>query len=183
MNDIIPNTIVNIGCSWSRSGCNPDYPFEDGVTYSWPELLQQDLGEHYRVLNYSMNGLSNQMILHLTERLCRDFAGQALCFILQFTRPNRQTFVIDFETQSDLANIHNLIPSYHTTMEDLPYKELPYVSGNSRWDCNELGICPAWPGKLAVEDDSDLCKVYKFNLLHARDKIKFIFPEGEDPGL
>lgn len=168
MNKLIPDTVVVIGCSFSRDSTHDDYVWQEGKTFSWPELLQQDLGDHYRVLNYSINGLSNFAILALVERLTRDFGRDALCFVIQFTRSIRQTFVKSFQDFSNLVNINNLVASRHQCMKDSRYLQLPYLGGGDQWEFNEHNICVAMPGKLE-KSGGWLRTQYENNLLYASE--------------
>src|SRR6056300_164490 len=117
--------IVVIGCSWCGDSTFQDYPWQDGVTFSWPELLAMDLNNEYEILNYGIRGNSNYAILQLTAILANELKNEAVCFVIQFTRAFRQTFVKDKSSLAKLANIENLIPSKHSCMAQVCYKELP----------------------------------------------------------
>ena len=157
-------TIVTVGCSWSKDGCHPGYRWEIGKTYCWPELLAQDLGEDFEVVNFSINGSSNAMILHLTERLVRDFHYADL-FVVQFTRPLRVTFTKSWEHLSDITHWENLRTSPHGELTPSTYKELPYYDNSDIWEFNEVGLMPAWPGKLAQKGGM-MKTVYEHMLLY-----------------
>ena len=161
----MPKQIVIIGCSWSKDGTWHGYKWEPGKTYCWPELLAQDLGEDWQVINVSMNGSSNAMILHLTERLLRDFDDADL-FVLQFTRPLRVTFTKSWQHLSDLSNWDNLRTSAHGDHTPSTYRELPYYQGSDAWEYNEVGFMPAWPGKLSQKGSGIMKTVYEHMLLH-----------------
>ncbi len=156
--------IITVGCSWSKDACQKNYQWELGKTYCWPELLAQDLGEDWEVINFSVNGFSNAMILHLTERLTRDF-DYADLFVLQFTRPQRVTFVKSWEHLSNLTHWENLRTSPHGDLTPSTYRELPYYDGSDLWEFNEVGFMPAWPGKLAQKGGM-MKTVYEHMLLH-----------------
>ena len=160
--------IVVIGCSWCRDSTFDGYSWQDGVTFSWPELLAQDLNDEYEILNYGIRGNSNYAILQLTAMLANDLKHEAVCFVIQFTRAFRQTFVKDESSLANLANIKNLIPSRHSCMAQTSYKELPVYTYSDEWKFNEAGFCVAHPGKLE-NNGGNLRTQYQNNLLYASE--------------
>lgn len=160
--------IVVIGCSFSRDSTFQEYPWQNDVTFCWPELLAYDLNNDYEILNYGIHGTSNYAILQLTAILAEQLKHEAACFVLQFTRGQRQTFVKDASTIKNLAKLENLIPSVHGSMAHVSYRQLPVYNYSDEWRFNEAEFCAAHPGKLAIKGGAWRLQ-YQNNLLYASE--------------
>lgn len=156
--------IIVIGCSFSKNGACPEYPFEENHTLSWPEMLALDLPDN-RVVSYAQTGFSNAMIMFILQRMLNDW-DEAKLFVLQFTRPLRTTYYKDWDSLQRFIDVENLRCSTHTQVQDFAnYDEFPYYEGNDSWNFPHTGVIPAWPGKLAHRG-GEIKRAYELSLLH-----------------
>ena len=160
----LPPILHVLGCSWSRNSVYQNYPFVENKTLSWPELLQLDVGNNYRVRNWGMKGGSNSLILTLCERLLSDFCQEQKFMIIQFTRPSRQTFIKDFDTINQSTHPDNLHSSLHSDVAYYDYKEFPYPDRYD-YNFNSQGFCPAHPGMIN-RSSGKLKQTYENSLMH-----------------